>query len=166
MGRISAPFGIKGWIKVQPYGGASGSLTNYATWWLDGAAGWQQYTVEQSQVQGPDVIAKLAGCGDRDAAAGFKGRIVAVPREDFPPAQEGEFYWADLVGLSVRNKEGLDFGVVSSMLETGANAVMVVRQEGVDGGVEGERLIPFIAEVVKRVDIAAGLIEVDWGADY
>jgi 16S rRNA processing protein RimM len=162
MGRVSAPFGIKGWIRVQPYTQTADSLTNYATWWLNGAAGWQQVTVQQAQVQGPDVVAKLAGCEDRDAAAAFKGRVVAIPRDAFPPAQAGEYYWADLVGLRVRNGEGLDFGVVTSMLETGANAVMVVQQDAV----EGERLIPFIADVVKRVDLVAGLIEVAWGADY
>jgi 16S rRNA processing protein RimM len=166
MGRISAPFGIKGWVRVQPYSGATGNLANCATWWLDGAAGWQEYAVQQAQVQGPHVVAKLAGCEDRDAADRFKGRVVAVPREAFPPVEQGEFYWADLVGLKVRNSEGLDFGVVSSMVETGANAVMVVQQSAVDGDTQRERLIPFIADVIKRVDIAAGLIEVDWGADF
>jgi 16S rRNA processing protein RimM len=166
MGRISAPFGIKGWIRVQPYTGSIGSLGSYPTWWLGSPAGWQEYQVEQTQVQGPDVVAKLAGCEDRDAAAAFKGLSVAVPREAFPPAEKGEFYWADLVGLKVVNSNGLVFGAVSSMLETGANAVMVVQQNTVDGGKEAERLIPFIADVIRRVDLAAGLIEVDWGADY
>ena len=162
MGRVSAPFGIKGWVKVQPFSGDAASLKQYKIWWLSSGGGWQEYEVESVQAQGADVAAKLAGCSDRDAAAGFKGRIVAVAREAFPPAQKGEYYWADLVGLKVSNNEGLDFGVVQSMLETGANAVMVVR-----GGVEGEeRLIPFIAEVVKRVDLAAGVIEVEWGADF
>ncbi len=162
MGRVSAPFGIKGWIKIQPYTDTGASLTQYSTWWLDGQDGWQAYEVEGAQAQGPDVVARLAGCGDRDAAAAFKGRVIAVPRDAFPPAAQGEYYWADLVGLKVRNNEGLDFGEVASMLETGANAVMVVRQDAV----QGERLIPFIADVVKRVDIAAGEIDVEWGADY
>lgn len=107
-----------------------------------------------------------------------------MPRDAFPPAEEGEYYWADLVGLKVRNTEGLDFGVVTSMLDTGANAVMVVQvgqvvrvvrvvqqagqpvvqQSAVDRS--AERLIPFIASVIKRVDIAAGLIEVQWDEDY
>ena len=132
-------------------------------------------------MQGADVVAKLADCDDRDVAASFKGQIVAVPRDAFPPAEEGEYYWADLVGLKVRNTEGLDFGVVTSMLDTGANAVMVVQvgqvaqvvqqagqpvvqQSAVDRS--AERLIPFIASVIKRVDIAAGLIEVQWDEDY
>ena len=163
MGRISAPFGIKGWVRVQPFTETAGSLKRYPAWWLGAADGWRKYAVEQTQVQGADIVAKLAGCEDRDAAAAFKGRVVAVPRDAFPPVPQGEFYWADLVGLSVRNGEGLVFGVVASMLETGANAVMVIGPRAAGGE---ERLIPFIADVVKRVDIAAGVIEVDWGADF
>lgn len=177
MGRISAPFGIKGWIRVQCYSGSAktagavSGLANFPTWWLsssDGVTGWREIEVVQTQVQGVDVVAKLAGCDDRDVAASLKGQTVAIPREAFPPADKGEFYWADLVGLAVKNSQGLDFGVVTSMLETGANAVMVVQQSAVDGAARGnkERLIPFIADVIKRVDIAASLIEVDWGADY
>ena len=175
MGRISAPFGIKGWIRVQPFSSPAGStsgLTTYSTWWLGGPqnspAGWRECAVEQSQAQGADVVAKLAGCDDRDLAASFKGQLVAIPREAFPPAEKGEFYWADLIGLRVSNTDGLDFGVVASLIETGANDVMVVQQSAVDGTEHGndERLIPFIADVVKRVDIAAGVIEVDWGADF
>ena len=129
MGRISAPFGIKGWVKVQSYAGADGKLADYPTWWLGNeSTGWREVVVEQSQLHGVEVVAKLASCDDRDVAAGLKGQTVAVPRAAFPAVQEGEYYWADLVGLSVRNSEGLDFGVVTSMLETGANAVMVVRQ--------------------------------------
>lgn len=162
MGRVSAPFGVKGWVRVQPFTETVDGLKPYATWWLNSAAGWQEVKVQALEVHTADVVAKLAGCEDRDAAAALKGTVVAVSRAEFPPAQQGEFYWADLVGLSVKNSEGLDLGVVTSMLETGANDVMVVRL-GLDGE---ERLIPFIAEVVKRVDMAARLIEVEWGADY
>lgn len=166
MGRISAPFGIKGWVRVTPFTASANGLTNYPMWWLGGAGHWREYEITHSQVQGGDVIAKLAGCDDRDAAAAMKGLPVAVPRESFPPAAKGEYYWADLIGLRVRNTEGLDFGVVAEMLETGANDVMVVQQGAVDGDKEQERLIPFIADVIKRVDIAAGVIDVEWGADY
>ena len=171
MGRISAPFGIKGWIRVQTYTRAISGLTRYPAWWISSADGWREVKIEQSQAQGVDVVAKLAGCDDRDVAAALKGQQVAIPREAFPPAAKGEFYWADLIGLRVRNSAGLDFGVVTSMMETGANDVMVVQQvvqQSAAGSQqqEPERLIPFIADVVKRVDIAASLIEVDWGADY
>lgn len=168
MGRISAPFGVKGWVRVQPFTETADGLKRYTAWWLNTASGWREWAVQTVEVHGADVVAKLAGCDDRDAAAALKGTVVAVSRGDFPPAKQGEYYWADLVGLRVTNSEGLELGVVTSMLETGANDVMVVRPGGHDGqGFEGEeRLIPFIAEVVKRVDVAARLIEVEWGADY
>ena len=114
-------------------------------------------------MHGDHLVAKLAGCSDRDAAALLKGRVIAVPREAFAPAAAGEYYWADLIGLAVRNTEGQDFGVVTTMLETGANDVMVVRL-GEDA--KSERLIPFITSVIKRVDVASSVIEVDWGLDY
>ena len=169
MGRISAPFGIKGWIRVQTYTRAvhgANSLKSYPVWWVSGGGGWREVKVEQSQAQGADVVAKLAGMDDRDEAVALKGQQVAVARDALPPAAKGEYYWADLIGLRVRNTEGLDLGVVASMMETGANDVMVVQQSAVDGGKDLERLIPFIADVIKRVDIAASLIEVEWGADY
>lgn len=165
MGRISAPFGVKGWVRVQPFTEAADGLKRYAAWWLNTAGGWRECAVQQVEAHGADVVVKLAGCDDRDAAAALKGTGVAVSRADFPAAQQGEYYWADLVGLKVENSEGLELGIVTSMLETGANAVMVIRNEG-QGLAGEERLIPFIAEVVKRVDVAARMIEVEWGADY
>jgi 16S rRNA processing protein RimM len=86
--------------------------------------------------------------------------VIAVPREAFPAAAQGEYYWADLIGLRVSNRAGQNFGVVTSMMETGANEVMAVRLD------ESERLIPFIQSVIRRVDVAAGEIEVDWELDY
>jgi 16S rRNA processing protein RimM len=99
------------------------------------------------------------GCNDRDSAAGFRGREVAVSRSEFPQAAENEFYWADLVGLSVVNTAGEDLGVVARVFETGANDVLVV--EG-----DRERLIPFIEAVIQQVDLAGRTIRVDWGSDY
>jgi 16S rRNA processing protein RimM len=163
MGRIGAPFGVKGWVKIQPFTETADGLRHYPTWWLGGAGHWREYTVEHTQPQGAALAAKLAGCDDRDAAAGFKGRVVAVPRDAFPREKDGEFYWSDLIGLNVKNCDGLDFGTVEAMLETGANDVLVVRSTDEH---ETERLIPFIAKVVKKVDPAAGVIEVDWGADF
>lgn len=162
MGRISAPFGIKGWVKIQPFvADGAASLKNYPIWHVGHAVtGWQEAMVEATEVHGPHLVAKLSGVADRDAAALLKGRVVAVPRKAFPVAAEGEYYWADLVGLQVRDSEGRSFGTVSGMIETGANDVMVTMLD------EVERLIPFISSVIKRVDLAAGVIEVDWGLDY
>lgn len=161
MGRVFAPFGVKGWIKIQPFTAAIDSLMAYDTWWVGCDGGWQEHAVDRAQVQGRTLVAKLKACDDRNVAMLFKGRQVAVPREALPRAAANEFYWADLIGLRVINDEAQDFGEVTRILETGANEVLVV--QGEDGQ---ERLIPFIADAIRAVDLAAGVIRVDWGADY
>lgn len=159
MGRVSAPFGVKGWIKVQPYTAAMSNLLAYTTWWLGRNERWLEQRVTQSRVQGRTVVAKLEGCEDRDAATLFNGAQVAVPRDALPKAAANEFYWADLIGLKVVNDAAQDFGRVVRILQTGANDVLVVQGER-------ERLIPFIAEAIGQVDLAGGVIRVNWGADY
>lgn len=159
MGRIAAPFGIKGWLKIQPFSVKTSCLPSITSWWLGKDGSWQQYRVAQAQVQGSGIVAKLEGCEDRETALQLRGRQVAVDRGALPQTEENEFYWADLIGLRVVNGAGQDFGEVTRILETGANDVLVVQGES-------ERLIPFIADVIQAVDLAAGRIKVDWGADY
>jgi len=148
-----------GWIKVQPFTAQTANLLAYREWWIGRAEDWRLYTVRSGHEQGKSLVAKLDDCEDRNAAAKLRGRQVAVAREALPRLQADEFYWVDLIGLKVMNGERQDLGVVTRVLETGANEVLVV--EG-----ESERLIPFIAEVVRQVDLQSGVIRVDWGADY
>jgi 16S rRNA processing protein RimM len=159
MGRIAAPFGVKGWVKVQPFTAATKSLTAYATWWLGRDGDWQERQIERAQVQGRVVVAKLEGCEDPETAMLLRGRPVAIPRDAFPQTEANEFYWADLIGLRVVNGAAQDFGEVTEVMETGANEVLVVHGER-------ERLIPFIADVIMEVDLDAGVVRVDWGVDY
>jgi len=159
MGRVSAPFGIKGWIKIQPYTEAPDSLLAYEMWWLGDADLWVPCAVEQAKVQGLFVVARLADCETRDDAMRFRGQDVAVERGLFPHPVSGEYYQADLIGLKVVNEEAQVLGDVVNVIGTGANDVLVVQGER-------ERLIPFIASAVKSVDLAAGVIRVEWGADY
>ena len=159
MGRISAPFGIKGWVKVQPFTAAPESLLAYPVWWIGDEAHWRRCRIEQAQVQSGAVVAKLEGCNDRDAAALFRDSQIAISREAFPAAAANEFYWTDLIGLKVVNAEGIDLGAVTQVIGTGANDVLVV-----DGS--RERLIPFTEQAVKQVDTAARVIYVDWNVDY
>lgn len=159
MGRIAAPFGVKGWVKVQPNTAAVRSLLDYREWWVGRDGEWREWTVADAKAQGRVVVAKLEGCEDRDGAAGLRGASIAVPRAALPAAGSGQYYWADLIGLKVVNTDGQDFGVVTGILQTGANDVLVV-----DGG--RERLIPFIAAVIREVQPASGVIRVEWDADY
>ena len=159
MGRISAPFGIKGWVKVQPFTATPGSLLAYPVWWIGEQGRWRTCRIEQAQVQSGAVVAKPEGCDDRDAAALYRDTEIAVPREAFPATAANEFYWTDLIGLEVVNGEGIDLGTVTQVIGTGANDVLVV-----DG--TRERLIPFTEQAVKEVDTAARVVHVDWGVDY
>jgi len=159
MGHVTAPFGVQGWIKVHPYTETSRALTGYATWWLGKNGAYTAFEVQEAKVHGGEVVAKLPGIDDRDAAFGLRGMEVAVPRAALPKPGRNEYYWSDLIGLNVVNTEGVAFGTVSSVLATGANDVLVVHGDQ-------ERLIPFLKHVIRKVDLECGTIEVEWGADY
>ena len=165
LGRITAPFGIRGWVKVQAYGDKPGAWCAMVDWWLSrnsdaAAADWQAAALQEASIHGKGLVAKFAAIDDRDAALALTGFYVGAPREALPANAEDEYYWADLVGLEVVNEAGERLGRVSSLLESGANAVLCV----VDG--EEERLLPFVAQVVHKVDVVGGLIRVDWGKDW
>lgn len=159
MGRVLAPYGVKGWVKVQLFTQRPESLLDYPEWQLRKGDVSQAWIVDAARVHGDAVVAKLQGIEDRDQAAMLSGMQVAVSRDEFPELEPGEYYWADLVGLTVLNEAGVTLGRVTELLETGANDVLVV--EG-----ERERLLPFIGPVVRQVDMAGGRILVDWDADY
>lgn len=159
MGRVSAPFGVTGWIKVEPYTESAEGLLAFPTWWLGRTSEWAPYRVERAEARGSAVVAKLAGCDDRDAAARLRGQEIAVRRSELPGTAANEWYWADLIGLAVVNGAGEPLGRLTRILRTGANDVLVVAGER-------ERLIPFVEEVIRAVDLDSGVIRVDWGADY
>lgn len=163
MGRIVAPYGIKGWIKIQPFTQQQRGLLDYPLWQIGQEGAWQPQQVEAAKVHGVTVVAKLAGITDREQAAALQGLRIAVSRDDFPEPATNEFYWADLVGLTVVNAAGVTLGNVTRVFETGANDVLVVEDRSAG---EQERLLPFIEPVIRQVDIAGGTIIVDWGADY
>ncbi len=111
--------------------------------------------------QGDTLVASLEGVDDRDAALEWRGAWVAVPRSELPAPAAGEFYWSDLVGLSVVNRAEQTLGRVGKVLETGAHPVLQVEAE--DGA---ERLIPVVSAYIDAIDTAAGRIVVDWPADF
>ncbi len=159
MGRVSAPHGIKGWIKVQPFTQEIDGLLGYPQWWLGQDGEWRERRIAESAVHGTVVLARLEGCNDREAAEALKGTEVAIPRDQLPEVREGEYYWSDLHGMEVLNRRGERLGCVTQVLETGANYVLVL---------EGERelLVPFVDSVILDVDLAGGRLSVDWELDY
>lgn len=159
MGRVAAPYAVRGWIKVQTFTEYLDSLADYPVWRLGKAGKWQAYEVLEARVHGQSLIAHLAGVDDRNGAEAICGLDIAVEREELPPAEENEYYWDDLIGLTVVNTAGDTLGKVTGLLETGANDVLKVVGEK-------EYLIPFAGAIVREVDREAGRIVVDWGTDW
>jgi 16S rRNA processing protein RimM len=161
MGKVVGAQGIQGWVKVQTFTEYLDSLLDYDTWYVGNEQEWRPLEVLEANVHGGKVlIAKLQGIADRTAAEKYKGLLIAVPRAELPEQPEGEYYWSDLIGLTVENLAGEVFGTVDSLLETGANDVLVVKGES------GEKLIPFIDSVIRQVSLKDKTIRVDWQADY
>ena len=164
MGRIVAPYGVLGWLKVLPDTETMDSLFDYPVWWIGRDDQWQATKVEELKIHNDVLVVKLAGVNDRDAALACKSKQVAVPREALPEPSEDEYYWSDLIGLEVKNQQNVMLGWITDVFETGANDVLVVNTGKENGNVE--RLIPFIDQVVLAVDIQAKTMLVDWDADF
>lgn len=160
MGRVTAPWGVKGALKVEPFSAESGSLCKYSAWWVGRPGEFNEIAVAECRTHGAYLVARFEGCEDPERAGAYRGAEVALRREDLPQPAEHEFYQADLVGLDVVNAHGERLGRVAGFFSTGANEVMRVEHQG------KERLLPVAGEVIRRVDLEAGTVEVDWGADW
>jgi 16S rRNA processing protein RimM len=160
MGRVLGPFGVRGWVKIEPFSEEPETLTRFTAWWLNLRQNWREMAVAESKVQGAHLIARIEGCTDRESASSFSGAEIAVVRAALPPTATNEYYQADLIGLAVINRAGECLGRIAEIFNNGAHEVLRVRNGG------AERLLPFAGQVVERIDLAAGEIRVDWGADW
>jgi len=161
MGRVASAFGIRGWVKIQPFSEFVDSLLDYKTWYVGHENGpWRKVDVVRAETHDKTLAVQFPDCPDRNAAEKLKGLLIAVPRSSLPAQEEGEYYWADLIGMSVVNEAGEALGTVVELLDTGANDVLIVRDKGPD------ILIPFLTSVIKHVDVQARIIQVAWSADF
>lgn len=173
VGRITTVYGVRGWVKVHSFTEPMDNILQFSRWWLaaagqtgQGAGQWQPLEIDQGKRHGKGLVVHIKGVDDRDLAAQFCQRDIAVAGSEMPQLDEGEYYWHQLQGLQVVSEfEGREFrfGEVVRLMETGANDVMVVR-----GGDDGrERLIPYLpGEYITRVDLDAGQITVDWDPEF
>jgi 16S rRNA processing protein RimM len=159
LGRIGGLFGVKGWVKILSYTEPRENVLDYREWILEHGGAELRVEVEAGQRSGKHVVAKLRGIDDREEARRWIGTEISVERDALPPCEPGEHYWVDLEGLAVRNLRGEPLGEVDHMMATGANDVIVLR-----GG--GDRLIPFVPQVVLEVDVEGGVIVVDWERNW
>lgn len=160
MGYIKGAFGIKGWVKTATDTEYVDSLLDYPEWQLRKDKQIVSVAVESGKVVGGELQVKFQGIDDRDQAQLLRGYTIEIKRSDFAPTEEDEYYWTDLVGLSVTNRKGVYLGKVSKLMETGAHDVLVV------DGEYGNLLIPFISHFIDKVDLATSSIVADWEADY
>jgi len=160
MGRIGASYGVQGWVKLHPVTDAVDDLFDYDLWLIGDSDTWRPAQVESARVHGKHLVVKFEGVDTPEAASLLTHMQIAVEREAFPELEEGEFYWADLEGLSVITEAGQVLGTIDRLFETGANDVMVVKGDR-------ERLIPYVRpDVVKHIDLAAGQMTVDWDPEF
>lgn len=167
VGYVAGAYGLNGWVRIRPYSTDADALLHAKTWWLDKPA-LRDIDMLQAKHHSGDVVAKLMGVPDRDAAEALKGATVQISRSHFPPLPNDEFYWVDLIGLSVENLQGEHLGVVKELMDNGAHPILCVAATdalGIDNS-KHECLIPFVDHFVKTVDQEAKKITVDWGLDY
>jgi 16S rRNA processing protein RimM len=162
MGRVAAPHGVRGALKVRPESAEPTALSAYAQWWLRSKGGiWTPYRVRDVRAQSGMLVAQFTEVGSREQAALLRGAEVGVPRDVLPPPGQDEYYQADLIGMAVMNREGVTLGVIVGFADSGAHPIMrVTGSEGV------ERLIPWVPQFVNAVDVAARRIDVDWPVDF
>jgi 16S rRNA processing protein RimM len=158
MGHISGVHGVRGWVKIHSLTEPRDAIFEYQPWLLGESL--EGIRVRQGKKHGNRLIALLENAEDREQAEALVNQPIAVYRDQFPALLEDEFYWTDLIGLSVQLENGRELGTIEHMLATGANDVMVVRGER-------ERLIPFVLDrYVKDVNLDRGLVVVDWDPDF
>lgn len=159
LGRITGPFGVKGWVKVRSYTEPAEEVLDFGEWHVDVPRGGPRTLRPlEGRRHGKAVVARLEGIGDRDAAAALAHCDVSVPRSQLPALEGGQYYWADLEGLEVVTTDGTVLGRLQGFAETPANPVMIVVGER-------ERLVPLVPQHLKEVDLDAGRVVVDWDPD-
>jgi 16S rRNA processing protein RimM len=179
VGRILDAWGIQGGFKVQPFSSDPQAPFSSRRWFLKAPEGPAPKVaaaklplllkITDAREQGALVVARAHDVHDRNAAEALKGARVFISRQSFPTVKDGEYYWIDLIGLSVVNREGVPLGTVSDLLDTGAHCVLRVQRPDASADAtpdEAERLIPFVDAYVDTVDLAERRITVDWGLDY
>jgi 16S rRNA processing protein RimM len=160
VGRFGAPHGLDGWVKITSFTEPASNILTYKPWLIQEQGEWRPLQLQAVEQRGSHLLAKPAGCTDQNTARHYTRLDIAITHDQLPPLPPGEYYHSDLVGLRVINQENIELGVIESVLATGANDVLVVKGE------HDERLIPYLKHVVLQVDLAQGIMQVDWDVTF
>ncbi|MDO7597077.1 MAG: ribosome maturation factor RimM [Pseudomonadota bacterium] len=162
VGKISGAFGVKGWVKIYSFTDPRENILSYSPLYLSRKGEWVEVKVVEGRLQGKGVVMSLDGVTDRDQVLPLVGVELAIAKTQIKPAGKDEYYWSDLIGMSVVNLQDEQLGQVDSLLENGAHDVLVVLNKD-----KTERLIPFVLDdIVELVDLDNKVIRVDWESDY
>jgi 16S rRNA processing protein RimM len=171
VGRVTDAWGIKGWFKILPYSADPEALFSSKRWFLlptekgvKTFEGCVKVAIKEAKEHSDSVVAMAHEVDDRDAAEALRGARIFVSRSSFPTAGKDEYYWVDLIGLEVINRQDENMGTVRELLSTGPQTVLVISY--FQDGESLERMIPFVAGYIDDVDLVARRIRVDWLADY
>ena len=161
LGKITGAHGIKGWLKIQSFSSPPENILNYPSWIINNQGEEDFYSIEQGRKQNKKIVVKLENIDDRNTAESLINSKILILRSDLPKLSNENYYWSDLVGLSVLNSEETVIGKIESLIETGANDVMVIIT------LKDERiLIPFVMhEIIKEVNVEQNYIKIDWSIE-
>lgn len=160
VGRVGAPFGVRGWVHIHSFTAPAENIADYETWYLPAhhLQNWQPVKVVCKRHH-QSVVAQIDECSDRDKAGLLRGKLIAIPRSMLPKLTDGQYYWADLIGLTVTNPAGECIGEVDHLYETGANDVLVIKS--LTSG--SKQHVPFLLnDVVVSVSLETKTMVVDW----
>lgn len=187
LGHVTGVSGLKGLVKVHSDTNPRENIVSYPSWWLEQSGQWRQVVVVEGRPQGKTIVARIEGIATPEQASTLIGAKIAVDRHAMPALSDGEFYWADLVGMQVHTVEGIHVGTACRLFETGANDVLVVTDERQlgdkessvvtdesDSGKAGKRkgavpevLVPWLVpDVIRDVDMQNNRILIDWDPDF
>lgn len=165
LGKLTSPYGVKGWLKVYSYTGPMEGILEYASWMLRHEGKLLGYRLAQGRVQGKGLVARLEGVEGREQADALAGAEILLPKSELPELDDDDYYWHQLEGLRVVTLDGVLLGRIAQLFETGANDVLVVK--GAEGSDGRERLLPYLfGEVVREVDLDGGVMTVDWDPEF
>ncbi|MCY7370030.1 MAG: ribosome maturation factor RimM [Polaromonas sp.] len=180
VGRVLDAWGVKGWLKVLPHSNDPAALFDSKAWFLQVPEarfrpGFSAFTgsvsivVDEVKAHSGSIVVKIIGIDERNGAEALRGALIFLPRSSFPAAVKDEYYWVDLIGLTVVNREGVELGQVRDLMATGPHSVLCIAfsEPEADGREKAdERMIPFVAAYVDSVDLTSRRILVDWQPDY
>lgn len=161
VGRFGSPYGVKGWIKIISYTDPIERILDYLPWYIVRGNTKFLLTAVKGKIHGDNLIVQFKDCQDRDIAKTYTNLEIYIDREQLPPLSDDEYYWVDLIGLQVFNREEEKLGEVVHLFSTGSNDVLIVKD---DTG--KERYIPYLQNVILNVDLAKKKLTVDWDATF